>query len=153
MIRWKPPNLTRSHTVTPWQSRTEILKKHLESLSPEDLRQIRPDHYWLRFGQKAWMRGQSRKYDPDQPRVPAGTSGGGQWTSGMFADAGARNPMESFAAARRRGRSVAYCMTQYTVDGLMCNSVERARREPCWKQAAERLAACLGGRQVPPFNF
>ena len=104
---------------------------------------MRPDYYWVRFGYEAWKLEQARKYDPDQPRDDRG-----RWV-----DAGG-NPMESFAAARRRGRSVAYCMAQYAVDGLMCNSVKPASRAAaCWKQAGERLGNCIAGRPIPPLNF
>lgn len=94
-----------------------------------------------------------KAYDPDQPRVPAGNPDGGQWTSGGAAGKTEATPLPSFAAARRRGRSVAYCMAQYAVDGLMCNSVASSQRRACWAQAAERFANCLSGRPIPPFSF
>jgi hypothetical protein len=55
----------------------------LATLSPEELRQVRPDYYWLRFGHRAWKWAQAYKanFNPDQPRVPAGNPDGGQWTS------------------------------------------------------------------------
>jgi hypothetical protein len=141
MIRWTP---TRpAQPPERWQSLEEILKAHLDSLTPDELRRVRPDYYWLRFGQKAWIRDYTRKYDPNQPRDDRG-----RWV-----DAGG-DPMESFAAARGRGRSAAYCMAQYAVDGLMCNSVKPASRAAaCWKQAAERLGNCLAGRPIPPLNY
>src|ERR1041384_2070316 len=55
---------------------------------------------------------QQRKYSPDQPRVPAGNSDGGQWTSGGGSGAGrvestdisaqARHDTIQLAAANRR---------------------------------------------------
>jgi len=49
------------------------------------------------------------KYDPNQPRVPAGDPDGGQWTSdGSFN--GANDFQNSFSLAARRGRSAQYCM-------------------------------------------
>jgi hypothetical protein len=80
MIRWKPT--TPASTPQRWQSREEILKAHLDSLSPDELRRVRPSYYWLRFGLPAWQRQYARKYDPDQPRVPAGSADGGQWAGG-----------------------------------------------------------------------
>jgi hypothetical protein len=76
------------------------LKAHLDSLSPEELRSVRPDYYWLRFGQKAWLEGGARKanFNPEQPRVPAGNPGGGQWTSG------GGNQATDFSAVRRGTR-------------------------------------------------
>ena len=39
---------------------------------------------WLRPDAERWLKPdwRERKYNPDQPRVPAGSSDGGQWTSG-----------------------------------------------------------------------
>jgi hypothetical protein len=81
MIRWdRDPN-----TFPPqrWQPRAQILRAHLDSLSPDELRRVRPDYYWLRYGQKAWIDSAARKanFNPNQPRVPAGNPDGGQWTS------------------------------------------------------------------------
>ncbi len=81
MIRWTP---TRPASPPErWQSRQEILKAHLDSLSPDELRGVRPDYYWLRFGYEAWKRDQARKanFNPNQPRVLAGNPDGGQWTA------------------------------------------------------------------------
>jgi hypothetical protein len=136
-----------------WQTREEILKEHLDSLSPDELRRLRPAYYWQRFGLPAWQRRLAAKYDPDQPRVPAGNSDGGRWTSGESSEGASSSPLTSFAAASRRGRSPAYCMAQYAIDGLTCNSVEPALRRSCWKQAAERLGNCLAGRPIPPLIF
>jgi len=65
-----------------WQSRDEILKAHLDSLPRDELRRVRPDYYWLRYGFDEWKRAHLRKanFNPNQPRVPAGNSDGGQWT-------------------------------------------------------------------------
>jgi hypothetical protein len=54
-------------------------------MRPDAYRFIRPD--WRRFvvpGSElaAFYERFERKYSPDQPRVPAGSSDGGQWTSG-----------------------------------------------------------------------
>jgi hypothetical protein len=45
-------------------------------------RWMRPDaERWLRADAERWLRHDRRKaYDPDQPRVPAGSPEGGQWT-------------------------------------------------------------------------
>jgi len=51
----------------------------------------------------------SQKFDPDQPRIPAGNPEGGQWTS---AQAGAEEA-EQFSAARRTGPGLeAACLMQ-----------------------------------------
>lgn len=61
--------------IQKWQSRAEILREHNEQLEQSRL-----------LGLKSILEGikrefYTRKYDPDQPRVPAGNSDGGQWTS------------------------------------------------------------------------
>ena len=94
----------------------------------------------------------ARKYNPNQPRVPAGSREGGQWApDGTGRSA---NPLESFAAAAKRGQSIRYCMAQYAIDSLLCSTVAPAsRRAVCRGQAAERLAACLSGRPFPPLSY
>jgi hypothetical protein len=79
MIRY-----TRNTPIPPpqrWQSREEILKEHLDSLSRDELLRVRPDYYPRRFNYLCLEPDYARKYDPNQPRVPAGNSDGGQWTS------------------------------------------------------------------------
>ncbi len=57
-----------SPSITSDDARTEFIA---------DLASIRRDLAALRLGLAAIV---ARKYDPDQPRLPAGQSGGGQWT-------------------------------------------------------------------------
>ena len=54
--------------VQKWQCRSEIIKAHLSSLSPEELRQIRPSYYWLRQA--------SLEQDFATIRIPIATSDG-----------------------------------------------------------------------------
>src|SRR5215212_1824131 len=84
MKRWIPN--TPTPAVKRWQSRGEILKAHLDSLSPDELRHVRPEYYWQRYGLPARQRELARKFNPDQPRVPAGSSDGGQWSSAQESD-------------------------------------------------------------------
>jgi hypothetical protein len=147
MIPWTP---TRpAPPPQQWQSREEILKAHLDSLSPDELRRVRPDYYWLRFGLAAAKRNYARKYDPDQPRVPAGNPDGGQWTNG----GGSAGQTTDFSGARRK-RSEAYCWNQMQIDMLLCASLHPASRvAACRGQAMERYAACLTGKPIPPLPF
>jgi hypothetical protein len=88
------------------------------------------------------------KFDPDQPRAPAGNSDGGQWTS---TDGAAQTDnSRTTVMAARSARSEAECLAQYEKDSFICRAVGTRL---CWQQAAERLAACLSGRQLPPLNF
>ncbi len=59
------------------------MKAYLDSLSPDELRRVRPDRYWDSFGYEDWKRDHERQanFDPNQPRVPANNPGGGRWTS------------------------------------------------------------------------
>lgn len=60
-----------------WRSRAELLRSYLDSLSPDELRKVRPAYYWLRYGQEAWNRECARKanFNPDQPRDDFGLAG------------------------------------------------------------------------------
>ncbi len=92
------------------------------------------------------------KFNPDQPRVPAGNPDGGQWIS----DGGelGNDFPSSFQLAARRGRSARYCMAQYAIDMLFCSSLEPAStRAVCREQAALRLGNCFAGRQIPPLSY
>jgi MafB19-like deaminase len=51
----------------------------------------------MRFIPRPSFGGAHRRYDPNQPRVPAGNPDGGQWT-----DAGGSGDVDEFSAARRR---------------------------------------------------
>jgi hypothetical protein len=133
--------------VQKWQSRAEILREHNEQLERSQLLRFKSSLERIRREIFA------RKYDPNQPRVPAGNPDGGQWTSGTGGEGTTNDPMESYAAARRRGRSLAYCLRQYAIDGLHCNSLEPSQKRPCWAQASERLGNCIAGRPIPPLNY
>jgi hypothetical protein len=91
----------------------------------------------------------ARKFDPDQPRVPAGNPDGGQWTSEGGSGGSATSSSHVVLAARSK-QSEAECEAQYAQDSFICRAV---RTRLCWEQAAQRLAACLSGRQLPPLNF
>jgi hypothetical protein len=94
------------------------------------------------------------KFNLDQPRVPEGSPGGGQWTNGGDSESLQERPLATFAAARRRGNSEAFCETQFKLDTLHCNSVIPTwRAAVCHRQAMERYANCLSGRQIPPLSY
>jgi hypothetical protein len=127
MIRWT--STTPAPLPQRWQSRAEILKAHLDSLTPDELRRVRPDYYWLRFGYEAWKREHARKanFNPNQPRVPADNSDGGQWTNegggvgrARFADASgaSTSPVMSDATPDpiRVGAQYAQASTRVAID-------------------------------------
>jgi hypothetical protein len=52
--------------------------------------------------------------------------------------------------AARKKINEAECLAQYKSDVFHCNMVGLSQ---CYAQAMERLAACLAGRPIPPFNY
>jgi hypothetical protein len=94
----------------------------------------------LRFEQ--FYRAFDRKYDPDQPRVPAGEPSGGQWTG----DSGAINTR---IAARSLAKE-AECEALQQRDAFQCRMVGL---RACWAQAALRYANCLADLPIPPLNY
>jgi hypothetical protein len=108
MISWTPK--PSAPAPQRWQSRAEILKNYLDSLSPAELLCVRPDYYALRFGPGAVSRSDTRKFNPNQPRVPAGNPDGGQWTSGG-------NGSEEFVTSEGDGRAVYIAVGAASGDG------------------------------------
>jgi HK97 family phage portal protein len=101
-------------------------------------------------------RGAERKFSPDQPRVPAGNPGGGQWTSEAEMDvseSGERlddQPWTSIAARRIPKAREIQCLAQYARDVFQCRTVGLPA---CYEQAALRYGNCLAGRPIPPLNY
>jgi hypothetical protein len=117
------------------------------------------------------LQSELKKYSPDQPRVPAGNHGGGQWTSGSKAGtdapsaspslgdakSGSGQPTSGAAqqttrvAARRISQArEAECEAQYAADIFQCKMVGLMA---CYAQAALRYANCLQGLPIPPLNY
>lgn len=93
-------------------------------------------------------------FDPNQPRVPAGSPDGGQWT-GAEGDDGPTEPRPRaqrlrLAARRRSSGLEETCLFQYRQDTFICNAVQSLA---CWQQAALRYANCLAGLPIPPLVF
>lgn len=90
-------------------------------------------------------------FDPDQPRVPAGSREGGQWTAEGAGDDPAPAGTDNIQLA---AQSVQFCNNQLIIDNLKCNQIQPAwYRAACRSQAMERYAACLAGRPLPPLPF
>jgi hypothetical protein len=161
------------------QLRTEYLERALTRWARPDARNfVRPD--W-RHSVKPESDAASvfdiyqRKYRLDQPRVPAGSRQGGQWTdeggrsakptpSDTSSASGGRNdprvlsdaipdnyykPGAQLAARISKARE-AECEEQYRKDTFICNTIGTAS---CWEQAMFRRAQCIRGQYVPPFRF
>jgi hypothetical protein len=102
-----------------------------------------------------------RRYDPNQPRVPAGRPGAGQWTGENtssrsdptgFLGSSDTSATEDVVLAARRGRRIDEdaCWAQYERDCFQCSMVGLPA---CYAQAMERVGACLAGRPIPPLNY
>jgi hypothetical protein len=93
MSFWKP---TEPPPPRSWQSREEILKEYLDSLSPAELWRIRPDYYARTWGWDfkyhryaigglefyEWLE-EKAGFKPDQPRWPKGSGDdSGRWSGG-----------------------------------------------------------------------
>jgi hypothetical protein len=98
-------------------------------------------------------------FNADQPRVPAGSPEGGQWTaeggSAGNATEVAPAPGETVdMSAAGPKRSAAWCWNQMHIDMLYCSTLFPAWRvAACRAQANERYAACLTGKPIPPLPF
>ena len=100
------------------------------------------------------------KYDPTQPRVPAGQgSNSGQWTKDTSSDSNSAPSRSNGAptaapsnqtAVAAAGGIDAVCEALYQIDLVTCRA---KRSRACYAQAAERYSACLAGTQIPPLNF
>src|SRR6218665_2185043 len=73
------------------------------------------------------------KFDPDQPRVPAGQPTGGQWVGA--------NKIRLAGKWNERRRDV--CEAQYELDMLQCRMV--LWNPFCADQARSRMTACMKG--------
>lgn len=134
---------------------------------------MRPDAHkfihsnWRRFATPGSALGSlygryERKFSPDQPRMPAGSAEGGQWTGGSGSSGreqstkpgntntvprnGAAAPNIRVAGRISPQRRVE-CEEQLRLDTFICNTV---RTRSCWAQAEFRYSQCLIGGYVPP---
>jgi hypothetical protein len=149
------PDTTFPIIVERWRSREEIRREYLDSLSPEELHQVNPADYWVKYGLPAWQRECARKYSPNQPRVAAGDPDGGQWTSGG-ADSEDRAELQSatYLLAPIGAQSATYCWNQLTIDNIYCGTLRPSSIvAACRSQAMQRYAACLTGKSIPPLPF
>ncbi|RYE83398.1 MAG: hypothetical protein EOP19_13935 [Hyphomicrobiales bacterium] len=91
------------------------------------------------------------KFNPDEPRVPAGNPDGGQWTGGgdESAESSDLPPADAIAALTSRALR-ATCEAQFDRDIFQCRMVGL---RSCYDQAYQRYAACLARQQIPPFNY
>ena len=142
-----------------------------EAIDYQIKRFLRPD--WRRF----WKPGHEndplyklyesaeRKFDPNQPRVPRGEPGGGQWTSRdgssdqiatraaadnndqEGSDASTTDTTDNQLGGLKTADRAAVCLEQYRLDSFICQAVRTAS---CWRQAGFRLGQCMAGGYVPP---
>ena len=90
------------------------------------------------------------KYSPDQPRVPAGQSDGGQWRRRRGNDA----PDTTQVAGPFNDLNRVKCDAQMERDMFQCTFVSSARfRSACENQAMSRWVACMKDDLIPPFTY
>lgn len=90
------------------------------------------------------------KFDPNQPRVAAGSSDGGRWTSTGTDTGSSGQKATRLAAARISPAKEAECEAQYASDKFHCQMVGLPG---CYAQAMLRYANCLQGLPIPPLNY
>ena len=134
-------------------------------LRPDAQRFQRPD--WRRFWKAGYENDQlyqlneriERKFSADQPRVPAGSSGGGQWTGGSVVESSTTNSgtrsidgsgSQTKIAAKISAKREQECELMHRQDLFICKAF---RSKACYTQAYLRYTNCLFGRQIPPLNF
>ncbi|RYG55900.1 MAG: hypothetical protein EON56_04995 [Alphaproteobacteria bacterium] len=82
-----------------------------------------------------------RKYDPNQPRAPAGQPDGGRWVNWA---------RPSKVAGPYNEANRAKCETLYEQDTFQCSFVASARsRQACFEQAMVRHTDCMKGLPIP----
>lgn len=152
------------------QRRAEIvaIRRDLDALV-HDVRKLGEELPGLAMAE---LQSELKKYNPDQPRMPAGNSKGGQWTAEGRADdtdevsdskrPGAltvegqvepRTPsgkQTKITVAARSSQTASDCDAQYAADIVLCRMV---RTPLCYAQAMERYAACLAGKPLPLLRF
>jgi hypothetical protein len=89
------------------------------------------------------------KFNPNEPRVPAGNPDGGQWTTGAGGGSGVEATI-SLGLRRISSDLEEECWTQYQRDLFHCRMVGVPA---CYEQAMLRYSNCLVGRQIPPLNY
>jgi hypothetical protein len=136
--------IARENTI-PARRQAELiaLRRDLEQVK-QDLEKAYRD--WASQSVSARWAG-ALKYDPNQPRVPAGNPDGGEWTTDDAQDSATRYSSRPVLAARG---NQAECDLQYKQDTFICQSVGTPL---CWSSAMERYAACLAGHQIPPLRL
>jgi len=103
------------------------------------------------------------RYDPNQPRVPAGSPSGGRWAGSGGSGSESRQDREVAPQTERlkvddragritlaARRKIDECALQYERDLFHCRLV--AMRS-CYAQAKVRQVACENGYPIPPLNY
>ncbi len=84
------------------------------------------------------------KYDPDQPRAPAGTAEGGQWVVWS---------RTSKVAGMYNEANRAKCEAQYESDMFQCSFSTGYSRIACREQAQNRYTLCMKDVPIPDLIY
>lgn len=95
-----------------------------------------------------------KRFDPNQPRVPAGTATGGQWVQiTRPIDKRIQSPEPTDQRIRLAGLrrlTEDECEELYKKDTFHCNMVGLAS---CHQQAMFRYSDCLSGKTIRPLSY
>lgn len=84
-----------------------------------------------------------KKYRPDQPRVPAGSAAGGQWTA-------ENSEADTKVAGKWDDSRAGLCDEQLRLDEELCRTLSSRL---CWSLSIDRYAACMKNNFVPKLRF
>lgn len=95
------------------------------------------------------------KYSEDQPRVPAGQSGGGQFGGGSGSDASDSEDADSFTPVETSQYKVSVSDKDYSKDGAKPGDKKRAKQtaEACQKEITSVLKRFPKLAKAPPVNI
>ena len=140
-----------------------LVRELMRGQNADAFRFMRPDwRHFVKPGSDAWVLYElyERKFNPEQPRAPAGSSEGGQWTNeGGGAGGGSSSPSTGSKPTTAGGTKIAArisqmraeeCEIQKRKDDFICKAF---KSQPCYGQAMLRYANCLQGLPIPPLNF
>lgn len=85
------------------------------------------------------------KYNPNQPRAPAGRPDGGQWID-SHSSSKVAGPFNELNRAK--------CEAQYQSDEFQCTFAALARsRQACLEQARSRYTSCMKDLPIPDLTY
>lgn len=88
-----------------------------------------------------------KKYDPNQPRWPGGSSVGGISVGGRWRETGTGDVAQ--AEGVHDPSRLSMCLAQLALDEELCRMAKSRR---CWVSSQERYVNCMRNVYVPPLE-